>query len=78
MKGSVISFRVDAEQKRRLDMLAAKTGRPGSYYIRQALEAHLDELEYAYALEAEAEAARRGEIETISLDELEAECGLGN
>lgn len=78
MNGSVIRLRVDAEQKRRLDELAAKTGRSGSYYVRQALEAHLDELEYVQTLEAEAGAVRRGEVKTLSLDELEAECSLGN
>ena len=76
MNGSVISLRVDAKQKQRLDALARKTGRPGSFYLRHALDAHLDELEYVYTLEAEAKAARRGEIETTSLDELEAEFGL--
>lgn len=78
MAGSVISVRVDSRQKQRLDALAAQTGRSGAFYIRAALDAHLDELEYVYALQADAEAVRRGELETISLDDLEAECGLGD
>lgn len=76
MVGSVISLRVDAQQKRRLDQLAEKTGRPGAFYLRQALNRYLDELEYVYTLQAEAEAARRGELATITLDELEADCDL--
>lgn len=58
--------------------MASKTGRSGAFYLRKALDAYLDQLEYVYALEAEAEAARRGELETISLEDLEAECGVEN
>lgn len=76
MSGSVISLRVDAQQKERLDALASRTGRSGAFYLRKALDSYLDQLEYVYALESEAEAARRGELETISLEDLEAECGL--
>ncbi|MBM0261392.1 ribbon-helix-helix protein, CopG family [Corynebacterium macginleyi] len=73
---SVISLRVDANQKERLDALASRTGRTGSFYLRKALDSYLDELGYVYALEAEAGAARRGELDTISLQALEDECGL--
>lgn len=66
-------------QKRRLDSLSARAGRSGgAFYIRRALEAHLAELEYIYALEADAQAVREGKLQTTSLDELEAECGLGD
>lgn len=78
MAGSVISVRVDEEQKRRLDALSARTGRPGAFYLRRALDAHLGELEYIYGLEADAQAVRAGELKTISLADLEAECGLGD
>ncbi|GAA1473970.1 ribbon-helix-helix protein, CopG family [Corynebacterium felinum] len=76
MSGAVISLRVDARQKERLDALALKTGRSGAFYLRKALDAYLDQLEYIYELETEAEAARKGELETISLEDLEDECGL--
>lgn len=78
MSESVISLRVNAKQKERLDALASRTGRTGAFYLRKALDSYLDELEYVYALEAEAEAeaARCGELDTISLQELEDECGL--
>ena len=76
MSGSVISLRVDSKQKERLDALASRTGRAGAFYLRKALDSYLDQLEYVYILETEAEAARRGELETISLQELEDECGL--
>lgn len=72
----MISLRINGEQKQRLDTLAEKTGRPGAFYVREALNAYLTELEYVYSLEKEAEQIRRGEIETISLEQLELECGL--
>ena len=78
MSGSVISLRVDEDQKRRLDALARRTGRPVSFYVKEALSAHLAELEYVDDLEAEAEAIRRGELRTVSLEELENELGLAD
>nr|WP_255721549.1 ribbon-helix-helix protein, CopG family [Corynebacterium sp. ACRQJ] len=78
MNGAVINLRIDDEQKRRLDRLSQRTGRPSSFYVREALGAHLAELEYLYALEDEAARIRRGEIETVSLTDLEAECDLGD
>lgn len=73
MSTAVVSIRVDAEVKDRLDALSASTGRPGAFYVREALLKHLDELEYAYQLRGEAEAIRRGDLETISSDDLAAE-----
>lgn len=78
MSGSVISLRVDEDQKRRLDALARRTGRPAAYYVREALNAHLAELEYVDELESEADAIRRGELPTVSLEELENELGLAD
>lgn len=76
MSSAVISLRVDDGQMERLKSLSQRTGRPVSYYVREALEAHLEEIEYIYQLEAEAEAVRRGELETVGIDELRAKLGL--
>ena len=59
-------------------MLSQRTGCPSSFYLREALGAHLSELEYVYPLEEEAAQIRRGELETVSLTELEDQCGLGD
>ena len=64
--------------KRRIDKLSQRTGRPSSFYIKEALGAHLSELEYVYLLEEEAAEIRRGEVGTVSLNQLENECGLGD
>ncbi|MEL4505325.1 ribbon-helix-helix protein, CopG family [Luteococcus sp. H138] len=73
MSTAVMSIRVDAAVKERLDALSASTGRPAAYYVREALLEHLDELEYAYQLRGEAEAIRRGELQTTSSEDLAAE-----
>lgn len=48
MSTAVVSVRLDAALKARLDSLSASTGRPAAFYVREAVEAHLDELEYGY------------------------------
>lgn len=73
MSTAVVSVRLDDALKGRLDALSAATGRPAAFYVREALLEHLDELEYAYAIAGEAESIRRGEVETISSDDLAAE-----
>lgn len=76
MSTGVVSVRLPGELKARLDALVASTGRPAAFYVREAVAEHLGELEYAYALRAEAEAARRGDLPTMSLDVLAAELGF--
>lgn len=70
MSTAVVSVRLDEEMKGRLDALSEATGRSAAFYVREALMAHLEELEYAYQLRGEVEAIRRGELETISSAEL--------
>ena len=76
MSKTVLSVRLPDDLKRRLDELGSLTGRPATFYVREAIESYIDDLEYAYALRAEAEAVRRGEIKTRRLDEITAVLGL--
>jgi RHH-type transcriptional regulator, rel operon repressor / antitoxin RelB len=76
MSTGVLSIRIPDELKARLDALSASTGRPAAYYVREAVAEHLDAIEYAYALRAEVEAQRRGELPTRSLAEISKELGL--
>ena len=76
MSTTVLSVRLPDDLKRRLDELGSRTGRPATFYVREAIESYIDDLEYAYALRAEAEAVRRGEIKTRRLDEIAAFFGL--
>jgi RHH-type rel operon transcriptional repressor/antitoxin RelB len=60
----------------RLQALATRTGRTATYYIRQAIEEHLDDLEDLYAAE---DVMRRRLSEggnDISLEELSRRLGL--
>lgn len=53
-----LSVRLTPEEEARLNALAARTGRSKTFYVRQAIEAHLDELEELYWAD---EAVRRYE-----------------
>ena len=44
----MLAVRIPDEIESRLDKLAALTGRPKSFYVRQALATHLDEIEDTY------------------------------
>ena len=42
------TVRLDPETEKRLDELARKTGRTKSFYLRKALEEHLEDIEDYY------------------------------
>lgn len=63
-----ISIRLAKSTEKRLDDLARLTGRTKSYYIRQALEEKLDDLEDLYIAEHRIE---EPEGDRWSLDQLE-------
>lgn len=63
------AVRLPDELNQRLMALARRTGRPVSYYMREAIEAHIDDLEDIYLAEQTLERIRRGEEEVISADE---------
>ncbi len=62
----MVAVRLNKETENRLAFLAKKTGRTKSFYIRQALEEYLEEMEDAYL----AEERYRTLGKTVSLDEL--------
>ena len=62
-----ITVRLKPEDQKRLDSLAKLTGRTKSYYIRQAIEEKLDEMEDLYIAEQRIE---QPEGKRWSLDEL--------
>lgn len=70
------AVRLSDETYHRLQEMAAKTGRTATFYIREAIEAHLDDLEDIYLAEQAIERRHRGESRTFSLDELDRELGL--
>ncbi len=62
----------------RLQALSARTGRTATYYIREAIEEHLDDLEDIYLAEQVLERINRGEEKVYSLDEVERRLGLAD
>jgi len=68
MSTTVLSVRLPDDLKRRLDELGSRTGRPTTFYVREAIESYIDDLEYAYALRAEAEAVRRAHAGLRTVD----------
>ncbi|NEK39420.1 type II toxin-antitoxin system RelB family antitoxin [Rhizobium leguminosarum] len=56
----------------RLIELSKRTGRSKSFYVRQAILAHLDDLEDVYLAERRLEELRRDEGDTVPLAELTA------
>jgi len=70
----MLALRLDEETERRLGELAARTGRTKSFYARQAIEAHLDDLEDIYLADERMKDFR--EEETLTLEEVEARLGL--
>jgi len=63
------NVRLPDETYERLKALAARTGRSASYYIREAIEEHLDDLEDIYLAEQTLERLRRGEDTVVSAEE---------
>jgi RHH-type rel operon transcriptional repressor/antitoxin RelB len=71
-----IAVRLTEEQERRLDALAARTGRSRSFYVKEALETHLDELEERFWADEVVDRWEASDRKTRPLSELKAELGL--
>ena len=72
------AVRLPEETYNRLKALAERTGRTATFYIREAVEEHLEDLEDLYIAEQASIAHRQSGGRTLSLDELDCELGLEN
>lgn len=72
----MLSVRLTADLDKRLSHLAKVTNRPKSYYVREAIERSLDDMEDAYLAESAYESFLTKGEKAISLDELEENLGL--
>jgi RHH-type rel operon transcriptional repressor/antitoxin RelB len=70
------AVRLPEETYDRLKELADRTGRTATYYIREAVEEHLDDLEDIYLAEKRLEDLRAGRSRTYTLEEVEKRLGL--
>lgn len=74
----MLAIRLPDDIEARLEALAKATGRTKTYYAREAILEHLDDLEDIYLAEKTLEQVRRGEMATHSLDDVERELGLAD
>jgi RHH-type transcriptional regulator, rel operon repressor / antitoxin RelB len=70
------SVRLKPETEKRLDNLAAMTGRTKAYYIREMIETSIEDMEDYYRAVAISERIQKGEEAVYSLDEVKRELGL--
>jgi RHH-type rel operon transcriptional repressor/antitoxin RelB len=66
----MLALRLPAEIEERLEALAKETGRSKSFYAREAIGAHLDELEEVYLAESRLEDLRAGRGGTTPLSDV--------
>jgi len=66
----MLAIRLPQSIEKRLDKLARRTGRTKTYYVREAILEHLENLEDLYLAEGVLERIRRGEEGTIPLEDV--------
>lgn len=72
----MLTIRLSEEMEQRLNVLAAATQRPKSFYVREALERSLADIEDAYLAEAAFERFQASGEKSIPLEEAMREHGL--
>lgn len=72
------SVRLPEEAEKRLDALAAATGRSKAFYIREAILEYLDDLEDISLAEKRLEELQAGRSRTYTLEEVEQKLGLAD
>ena len=72
------ALRLPPEIEARLDELARRTGRSKSFYAREAILEHLDDIEDIYLAEKRLEDLKSGQSDTVSLEELMKAYGLAD
>jgi RHH-type rel operon transcriptional repressor/antitoxin RelB len=74
----VTSIRLDPAIEKRLDHLAAQTGRTKAYYLRELVQNGLEGLEDFYLAAQTVERVRKGEERVFTLGEVERDLGLAD
>ncbi|MGL4489070.1 MAG: type II toxin-antitoxin system RelB family antitoxin [Rhizobiaceae bacterium] len=74
----MLAIRLSPELEARLEALAKRTGRTKTYYAREAIEQHLEDLEDLYDVEKRYEDALDNGEKSYTLDEVERELGLAD
>ena len=72
----MLAIRLPANIEKRLARLAKRTGRTKTYYAREAILQHLDDLEDVYLAEKRLDAIRSGRDKAIPLEHILRQYGL--
>lgn len=72
------SVRLPEATEKRLNDLAAKTGRTKAYYIREAIETYIEDLENAYLAEKAYEAFVKSGKKAAPLEKVMRDLGLAD
>ena len=72
----MLAIRLPIEIENRLEALAKATGRSKTFYARQAILEHLDDLEDVYLAEQRLIDIRLGKTQTIPLEDVMKRYGL--
>lgn len=66
----MLAIRLPQKIEKRLEKLARRTGRTKSFYVREAILEHLDDLEDLYLAERALERVESGEEKTLPLKDV--------
>jgi len=72
----MLAIRLPETIEKRLDRLAKRTGRTKTYYAREAILRHLDDLEDIFLAEKALKTIRSGRTKTVPLEEVMRRYGL--
>ncbi|ABC23990.1 type II toxin-antitoxin system RelB family antitoxin [Rhodospirillum rubrum] len=66
----MLAIRLPAELETRLEALARATGRTKTFYVREAITAHLEDLEDFYLADQRLADLRAGATQTVALEDV--------
>jgi RHH-type transcriptional regulator, rel operon repressor / antitoxin RelB len=66
----MLAIRLPQSIEKRLEKLARRTGRTKTFYVREAILEHLDDLEDLYLAEKSLDRIQKGEEQTVPLEDL--------
>jgi RHH-type transcriptional regulator, rel operon repressor / antitoxin RelB len=72
----MLAIRLPENIEARLDRLAKRTGRTKTYYAREAILQHIEDLEDIYLAERRLQAVRAGRSRTVPIKKLMRRYGL--
>ena len=74
----MLAIRLPEKIEKRLDRLAKRTGRTKTYYAREAILQHLEELEDIYIAERRLEAVRSGRSKPVPIEKVMRRYGIAD